>query len=82
MEQYRGYRMKVTPFRSGVRYRVDVVVKIGQGNTTHDNRIERLWRELQANVTRNHRCLTLWSSCDASWRFLAMCPPIRAPTCR
>ncbi len=23
------------------------------------NRIERLWRELHANVTRNHRCRTL-----------------------
>jgi transposase len=25
----------------------------------NDNRIERLWRELHANVTRNHRCATL-----------------------
>ena len=24
-----------------------------------DNRIERLWRELHANVTRNHRCNTI-----------------------
>jgi transposase len=24
-----------------------------------DNRIERLWQDLHANVTRNHRCATM-----------------------
>ncbi len=33
MEEYTGYRMKVTPFRSGDRYGVEVVVKIGHGDT-------------------------------------------------
>jgi transposase len=25
----------------------------------NENRIERLWRDLHANVTRNHRCRTM-----------------------
>jgi transposase len=41
---------------------------------TH-NRIERLWRELHANVTRNHRCRTLSELLDNVESFLRRASP-------
>ena len=38
------------------------------------NRIERLWRELHANVTRNHRCRTLSELLRNVERFLRRYP--------
>lgn len=39
------------------------------------NRIERLWRELHANVTRNHRCQTLEELMDRVRAFLRRASP-------
>jgi transposase len=39
------------------------------------NRIERLWQDLHANVTRNHRHATLFDLCDAVGRYLARVSP-------
>jgi len=39
------------------------------------NRIERLWRELHANVTRNHRCPTLTKLLDRVRAFLRRVSP-------
>ena len=39
------------------------------------NRIERLWRELHANVTRNHRCKTLKQLLANVYRFLDRVAP-------
>jgi transposase len=39
------------------------------------NRIERLWRELHANVTRNHRCRTLSELLDNVESFLRRASP-------
>jgi len=54
------------------------------------NRIERLWRELHANVTRNHRCATLPELLQRVAAFLRQVSPypgtktslLRAPTRR
>jgi transposase len=54
------------------------------------NRIERLWRELHANVTRNHRCATLPDLLRRVAAFLRRASPypgtktslLRAPTPR
>ncbi|MBK7399574.1 MAG: IS630 family transposase [Myxococcales bacterium] len=39
------------------------------------NRIERLWQDLHANVTRNHRHATLFALCDAVARYLGEVSP-------
>ena len=44
------------------------------------NRIERLWRELHANVTRNHRCHTLAQLLDRVHAFLRRASPFPGTT--
>lgn len=44
------------------------------------NRIERLWRELHANVTRNHRCHTLAELLDRVRAFLRRAAPFPGTT--
>ena len=44
------------------------------------NRIERLWRELHANVTRNHRCHTLAELFDRVRAFLRRASPFPGAT--
>ncbi|MCA9904585.1 MAG: IS630 family transposase, partial [Anaerolineae bacterium] len=39
------------------------------------NKIERLWREVHANVTRNHRCGSLRELLAGVYRFLDHCAP-------
>ena len=36
----------------------------------NDNRIERLWQDLHANVTRNHRHRTMPALLAAAWRWI------------
>lgn len=36
-----------------------------------ENKIERIWRDLHANVTRNHRCSSLRELLDQAWDYLA-----------
>lgn len=41
----------------------------------NDNKIERLWRDLHGNVTRNHRCKTIEYLMRNVERYLAAAPP-------
>lgn len=46
------------------------------------NRIERLWQDLHANVTRNHRFPTMEDLCEAVARWLNSIHSWTAPACR
>jgi len=47
-----------------------------------ENRIERLWRDVHDNVTRNHRCKTLQDLLDQVYLYLDSRLLVRWGTCR